>query len=83
MRFRVVANDDPIPAGMALIPAGNFQMGNALSASGDGNFDELPGSFRVLRGGGWGYDAIDGRTAYRDFYFFRIPLAAPEPHAEE
>ena len=27
---------------MAQIPAGNFQMGNALSASGDGNSNELP-----------------------------------------
>ena len=42
VRFRVVANDDPIPAGMALIPAGSFSMGNALSASGDGNPSELP-----------------------------------------
>jgi formylglycine-generating enzyme len=30
------------PTNMALIPAGSFSMGNALSASGDGNSDELP-----------------------------------------
>ena len=30
------------PTNMALIPAGSFEMGNALSASGDGDSDELP-----------------------------------------
>jgi len=43
MRFRVTVSDTPpAPTGMALIPAGSFSMGNALSASGDGYFDELP-----------------------------------------
>jgi formylglycine-generating enzyme required for sulfatase activity len=37
------ASDGPSePAGFALIPAGSFQMGNALSASGDGYSDEVP-----------------------------------------
>ena len=38
-------DDAGIPSGttgMALIPAGSFQMGNALSAAGDGSTNELP-----------------------------------------
>jgi formylglycine-generating enzyme required for sulfatase activity len=31
-----------VPEGFSLIPAGSFQMGNALAASGDGDPDELP-----------------------------------------
>ena len=43
MRFLVTAsNTPPAPDGFALIPAGSFSMGNALSASGDGYSDELP-----------------------------------------
>ena len=43
MRFRVTASSTPpVPDGFALIPAGSFQMGNALSASGDGYTSELP-----------------------------------------
>jgi formylglycine-generating enzyme required for sulfatase activity len=43
MRFRVTASSTlPAPEGFALIPAGSFEMGNALSASGDGESDELP-----------------------------------------
>ena len=38
MRFRVVVNDDLIPAGMAFIPAGNFQMGNSGFTSQCGGF---------------------------------------------
>ena len=40
-RFRVVVNDDPIPAGMELIPAGSFQMGNSTNSA-EGYADELP-----------------------------------------
>ena len=32
----------PVPAGFAAIPAGSFQMGNAFSATGEGNQEELP-----------------------------------------
>ena len=43
VKFRVTASDTPpVPDGFALIPAGSFSMGNALSASGDGYSDELP-----------------------------------------
>ncbi len=38
MRFRMVATDDPIPAGMAPIPAGSFQMDDTL----DGSSNALP-----------------------------------------
>ena len=41
IRFRVIANDDPVPAGMALIPAGNFAMGNSTDAA-EGSSNELP-----------------------------------------
>ncbi|MCX6875856.1 MAG: SUMF1/EgtB/PvdO family nonheme iron enzyme [Verrucomicrobia bacterium] len=41
-RYFRVSTQPPVPAGFALIPAGIFQMGNALSASGDGYSDELP-----------------------------------------
>lgn len=40
-RLRMVTGSDT-PPNMALIPAGSFEMGNALSASGEGSFDELP-----------------------------------------
>ena len=43
VRFRVIASDDPIPAGMALIPAGNFAMGDSTnSADGSTRAYELP-----------------------------------------
>ena len=43
MKFRVTAsNTPPAPDGFALIPAGSFEMGNALSASGGGWYYELP-----------------------------------------
>ncbi len=41
MRFNVTATDSAVDE-FALIPAGSFQMGNALSASGDGYAFELP-----------------------------------------
>ena len=31
-----------VPDGFALVPAGNFAMGNALSAGGEGSYEELP-----------------------------------------
>jgi formylglycine-generating enzyme required for sulfatase activity len=40
--YRVVMVTDAAPTNVALIPAGSFEMGNALSASGDGYNDELP-----------------------------------------
>jgi formylglycine-generating enzyme len=41
--FRVtVGGHATYPSDMVLIPSGSFSMGNALSASGDGNLDELP-----------------------------------------
>jgi len=41
VRVSVTASDDTAPAGMALIPAGSFTMGNSFSAS-EGDSDELP-----------------------------------------
>ncbi len=35
VRFRVTANDGSAPAGFSLIPAGSFQMGNAMAADTD------------------------------------------------
>jgi formylglycine-generating enzyme required for sulfatase activity len=37
-----IASTSATPTNMALIPAGSFEMGNALSASHDGDIDELP-----------------------------------------
>jgi len=43
VKFRITAGGvPPAPTGFALIPAGSFQMGNALSASGEGQGGELP-----------------------------------------
>ena len=42
VKFNVIVTDSNAPSGMVQIPAGNFQMGNALSASGDGSSSELP-----------------------------------------
>ena len=42
MKFNIIVSDSNAPAGMVPIPAGNFQMGNALSATGDGFSNELP-----------------------------------------
>jgi formylglycine-generating enzyme required for sulfatase activity len=43
MRIATTNGTPPPPTNsMALIPAGSFSMGNALSASGDGSSDELP-----------------------------------------
>ncbi len=39
LRFKVTANDSVVPPGMALIPAGTFQMGDTF---GEVNSDELP-----------------------------------------
>ena len=41
LRFRVLASDDIVPAGMALIPAGSFAMGNSTNST-EGGSDELP-----------------------------------------
>jgi len=40
-RMRIVLTN-ATPTNMALIPAGSFAMGNVMSASGDGDADELP-----------------------------------------
>ena len=41
VRFRVTADDQVAPSGMALIPAGSFTMGNCMNSS-EGNSNELP-----------------------------------------
>jgi formylglycine-generating enzyme required for sulfatase activity len=41
VRFRVTADDVPMPSGMALIPAGSFTMGNCMDPN-EGYSDELP-----------------------------------------
>ena len=40
-RVLVLGTNSPLPSGMALIPAGNFTMGNCMDP-GEGNSDELP-----------------------------------------
>ena len=42
VRFRVTANDDTAPTGMALIPAGTFQMGDTYNTYNERDSDELP-----------------------------------------
>ncbi len=41
VRFRVTANDQVAPSGMALVPAGSFTMGNCMDPT-EGWSDELP-----------------------------------------
>ena len=41
VKFNIIVSDSNAPAGMALIPAGNFQMGNSTNAA-EGANDELP-----------------------------------------
>ena len=41
VRFRVTADDQVAPSGMALIPAGTFTMGNCMDPN-EGDTDELP-----------------------------------------
>ena len=43
---------------------GNYDMGEMIDPSGPAS-----GAYRVLRGGGWGYDAGYCRAAGRDYYY--------------